>query len=51
MIGAVVALSPGWHMATASGFSLQDGRSYDPTLISTLLASQAGMQPELTAAL
>lgn len=44
IIGAVVALSPGWHMAAASDFSLQDGRSYDPILISTLLARESDVQ-------
>lgn len=38
IIGEVVALSPGWQLAQATGQSLQDGRSYDPLLISSLLS-------------
>lgn len=40
VIGEVVALSPGWHLAAATGQSLQDGRSYDPLLMSELLNSR-----------
>ena len=40
VIGQVVALSPGWHLAVATGNSLQDGRSYDPLLMSDLLKSK-----------
>lgn len=37
IIGDVVALAPGWHLAQSSGCSLQDGRSYNPEQISTLV--------------
>lgn len=37
LIGEVVALAPGWHLAQSEGCSLQDGRSYDPAHISSLL--------------
>ena len=47
IIGAVVALSPGWQMAVASQNSLQDGRSYDPNVLSLLLASQPEVQQEV----
>ena len=39
IIGDVVGLAPGWHMAAKSGCSLQDGRSYDPEHISSILSS------------
>lgn len=37
IIGDVVALSPGWHLAASTKQSLQDGRSYDPELMSVLV--------------
>ena len=37
IIGEVVALAPGWHLARATSQSLQDGRSYDPLLMSSLV--------------
>lgn len=45
MIGSVVALSPGWHMAESTGCSLQDGRSYDPIEFSSLLGGQSSERP------
>ena len=47
IIGEVVALSPGWHLANATGNSLQDGRSYDPLLMSDLLKSEEPAMSQL----
>lgn len=38
IIGKVVALAPGWLLAASTGHSLQDGRDYDPSLLSNLVS-------------